>query len=82
MNTITNECPICGKCSMSISNQYCSEHKHLGENTLAEKLDNFLAKPIKPYTKEGAYECLQKLGILDEVGEITPAFKDIIVRKD
>ena len=82
MNTITNECPICGKCSMSASNQYCPEHKHLGENTLAKKLDNFIIEPIKPYTKEAAYECLQKLGILDEVGEITPAFQDIIIRTD
>lgn len=48
----------------------------------AEKLDNFIAEPIKPYTKEGAYEFLQKFGILDEVGEVTPTFQDIIVRKD
>lgn len=82
MNTVTNKCPICGKCSMSASNQYCSEHKHLGQNTFAEKLDNVINGPIKSYTKEEAYECLQKLGILDEVGEITPAFQDIIVRED
>lgn len=42
MNTITNECPICGKCSMSISNQYCSEHKYLGENTYEHLLDEIL----------------------------------------
>ena len=126
MKEITNKCPICGKCSMSIGNQYCHEHEYLGENTyehlldeilnwpewklkaaikfklfssktecsvlrylikvrkntLAETLDNFIAEPVKPYTKEGAYKCLQKLGILDETGEIASAFKDIVVRKD
>lgn len=45
MNTITNECPICGKCSMSISNQYCSEHKYLGENTYEHLLDEILNWP-------------------------------------
>lgn len=45
MNTITNECPICGKCSMSISNQYCHEHEYLGENTYEHLLDEILNWP-------------------------------------
>lgn len=64
-----------------------TEHKILqylhkkNEITPTENLDNFTMEPIKPYTKEGAYEFLQKFGILDEVGEITPVFQDIIVRE-
>lgn len=40
-----NGCPICGKCSISASNQYCREHEILNSNTYERLLEDILSMP-------------------------------------
>lgn len=47
---------------------------------LDEFCKEYIAKPIKPPTKEEAVERLTKLGVLDKDGKIADGWKDIIVK--
>ena len=53
--------------------------------TERKRLDNILneiiQKPATPLNKDEARQILQNCGILDENGEIMPAYRGIVVRR-
>ena len=46
-----------------------------------EAIQKVLNSPSKKYTKEEAVEMLQRLGVLDQNGKVTPEYEHIFVRK-
>ena len=47
-----------------------------------EVIKRILDSPPKQYTKQEATEMLQRLGVLDDNGEVTPEYNDIFKRKE
>lgn len=46
-----------------------------------EAIQKVLNSPPKKYTKKEAMEVLQRLGVLDQNGEVIPEYEHIFVRK-
>ena len=49
---------------------------------IAEKIDKAINSPQKAMTEDDAKSVLQKYGIIDSQGQITPAFKDILTKAE
>lgn len=50
-------------------------------NNAFEKIEEIFNTPIKEFSEEEAAEMLKSCGILDELGNIEPAYKNILEKR-
>lgn len=50
-------------------------------NNTFEKIEEILNTPIKEFSEEEAAEMLKSCGILDELGNIEPVYKNILEKR-